>query len=126
MFSFWAISAAPLYLGAPLANLDAADLALVTNSEVIAVDQSGVAGRAVSTSSTAQVWYSKNADGTLNVGLFNFGDGAAQVSVKWSDVGAASSVKVRDAVSHTDLGVMAASFSAQLPAHGSRLLKLTP
>jgi alpha-galactosidase len=126
MFSFWAINAAPLYIGAPLADLDAADLAILTNSEVIAVDQAGVPAKALSTASTSQVWYAKNADGSIHVGLFNLGSGTAQLSVKWSDVGAASTVKVRDLVTHQDLGAMPTSYSASLASHASRLLKLTP
>jgi alpha-galactosidase len=126
VFSFWSISAAPLYIGAPLSNLDAADLAILTNSEVIAVDQAGVPAKPVSTSGNQQVWYAKRPDGTFAVGLFNFDTGSAQVTARWSDIGAPSSVAVHDAVSHTDLGRMSTSFGATLPGHGSRLLILTP
>ncbi|HVY37570.1 MAG TPA: glycoside hydrolase family 27 protein [Polyangia bacterium] len=126
VFSFWSISAAPLYLGASLSNLDAADLAILTNSEVIAVDQAGVPAKLVSTGGNQQVWYAKRPDGTFAVGLFNFDSGSAQVTARWSDLGAPSSVAVRDAVSHTDLGRMSTSFGAMLPGHGSRLLVLTP
>ena len=117
VFSFWSINAAPLYLGASLSNLDAADLA---------IDQAGVPAKPVSTSSNQQVWYAKRGDGTFAVGLFNFDTGSAQVTARWSDIGAPSSVAVHDAVSHTDLGRMSTSFGATLPAHGSRLLVLTP
>ena len=60
------------------------------------------------------------------MGLFNFDTGTAQVTARWSDIGAPSSVSVRDAVSHTDLGKMSTSFGASLPGHGSRMLILTP
>ncbi len=126
MFSFWAISAAPLYLGASLVNLDAADLAIVTNAEVIAIDQAGVPAAPVSTASNLQVWSAKRADGTFALGLFNFGAASAQVTARWTDFGAPGAVSVRDLWSHTDLGRVSTSFSATLPAHGSRLLVLTP
>jgi hypothetical protein len=126
MFSFWALSAAPLYLGADVTKLDAADLKILTNAEVIAVDQAATPGKPVSTSSNQQVWFAKQTDGSIVVGLFNFDTGATQVTAKLSDVDAASSVAVRDLVSQTDLGRVTTSFGASLPGHGSRLVKLTP
>jgi hypothetical protein len=125
-FSFWSISAAPLSLGSDPRSLDPTDLAILTNKEVIAVDQAGVPAKPVSTASTSQVWYAKNPGGSFTVGLFNFGASTATVTAKWSDVGAASSMNVRDVVSQTNLGTMSASFSASLATHASRLLKLTP
>jgi Alpha galactosidase A/Alpha galactosidase C-terminal beta sandwich domain len=73
-----------------------------------------------------QVWYAKQSDGSIVVGLFNLDTTSMQVTASFSAVGAGSSMKVRDLVSHTDLGTSSSSFSATLPAHGSRLVKLTP
>jgi hypothetical protein len=73
-----------------------------------------------------QVWYSKQADGSIAVGLFNLGASTAQVSANFSAVGAASSMNVRDLVSHTDLGRSTTQFTATLATHASRLLRLTP
>jgi alpha-galactosidase len=125
-FSFWAISSAPLYIGADVTALDQTDLAILTNPEVIAVDQSGVPAKAVSTASNQQVWYAKLLDGSITVGLFNFDTSSVAVTAKFSDVGASASMSVRDLVSQTDLGKMSTSFSATLAGHASRLLKLTP
>jgi alpha-galactosidase len=125
MFSFWALGTSPLIIGSDITKLDAGDLAILTNSEVIAVNQAAVPAKAVSTASTSQVWYAKQTDGSTVVGLFNFGASSAQVSAKFSDIGAAATMNVRDLVTHTDLGSMSASFSATLPTHGSRLVKLS-
>ncbi len=125
MFSFWALGCSPLIIGADLTKLDPADLAILTNSEVIAINQAAVAPKAVSTASTSQVWYSKQADGSIAVGLFNFGAASTQVSAHFSDVGGASTLSVHDLVSHTDLGQSTTSFSAAIPSHGSRLVRLT-
>jgi hypothetical protein len=48
------------------------------------------------------------------------------VTVTFTDVGAGCSMSVRDLVAQTDLGTSTASFSATLPEHGSRLLRLMP
>jgi hypothetical protein len=126
MFSFWALATSPLIIGADLTKLDAADLTILTNSEVIAVNQAAVAPQVVSTATNQQAWYSKQRDGSIVVGLFNFDSGAAQVSASFSAIGAASSMQVRDLVTHTDLGKSTGSFSATLATHASRLLRLTP
>jgi hypothetical protein len=121
-FSFWAINASPLFVGADASSLDAGDVKILTNSEVIAVNQAGVPAKPLSGNN---VYYAKLPDGSINVGLFNFNTGTASASVKFSDVGGGASMKVRDLVAKMDLGSMSGSFSASLPAHGSRLIKLT-
>jgi hypothetical protein len=126
MFSFWAIATSPMIIGADITHLDAADLAILTNTEVIAVNQAAVAPKVVSAATMQQVWYSKQADGSIAVGLFNLGASTAQVSANFSAVGAASSMNVRDLVSHTDLGRSTTQFTATLATHASRLLRLTP
>jgi hypothetical protein len=126
MFSFWAIATSPMIIGADITKLDAADLAILTNSEVIAVNQAAVAPKAVSTSTNQQVWYSKQSDGSIVVGLFNFDSSSAQVTASFSAVGGASSMSVRDLVTHSDLGKSTSSFSATLSSHASRLLRLSP
>jgi alpha-galactosidase len=125
-FSYWAINCAPIYLGTDPTSFDADDLKILQNKEVIAVHQAGVPAKPVSTATTAQVWYSNQADGSVVVGLFNLGDGAAMVSAAFSAIGAGSTMKVRDLVSQTDLGASTTSYGASVPAHGSRLLRLTP
>lgn len=126
MFSFWALATSPLIIGADITKLDAADLAILTNSELIAVNQSAVPAKPVSTATSQQVWYSKQKDGSVVVGLFNFGSSAAEVSVSFTAVGTSNSMNARDLVTHTDLGKQSSHFSALLPEHGSRLLRLTP
>ena len=126
MFSFWAIATSPLIIGADITKLDPGDLAILTNSEVIAVNQAAIPPQAVSTATNQQVWYSKQKDGSIAVGLFNFDSTSAQVTVGFSAIGAAGSMNVRDLVTHTDLGKATGSFGATLPTHASRLLRLTP
>ncbi len=126
MFSFWSLSAAPISLGSDPRSLDPTDLAILTNQEVIAVDQAGVAAIPLSTATNQQVWYAKNADGSFTVGLFNLDSAAASVTVNWSDIGAGNTVNVRDLVSGTNLGATTSSFTAHLATHASRLLRLAP
>jgi hypothetical protein len=125
--TLWAISAAPLYLGNDLTNLDAYGLSLVTNPEVIAVDQSGTPARPVSTAAQQQTWYALNADGSYTVALFNLGRTEKDITANFPDIGLTGSATVRDLWAHKDLGRFTGKFTdADVPIHGVRLLKVTP
>ncbi len=124
--TLWSIEAAPLYAGDDLTTMDSYGLSLMTNSEVIAVDQAGKAAVPVSQSNSQQVWYTKNSDGSYTVALFNLGGSSANVTANWSSLGFSGSATVRDLWSHTDLGTFNSSFSATLNTHASRLLKVVP
>ncbi len=125
--TLWAISAAPMYTGNDLTNLDQYGIDLLTNPEVVAVDQAGVPARPVSTTSKQQVWYALNADGSYTVALFNLGRSESDVSAKWSDIGLKGSATVRDLWARKNLGKAATGFTASdVPIHGVRLLKVTP
>ena len=124
--TLWAIEAAPLYSGDDLTKLDSHGLSLLTNDEVIAVDQAGTPARPVNQSSDQQTWFTRNADGSYTVALFNLGSAPATVTAHWGDIGVSGTSSVRDLWSHKNLGQADGSFGAVLPAHGSRLLRITP
>jgi hypothetical protein len=124
--TLWAISAAPLYTGDDLTKLDSYGLSLLSNSEVIAVDQQGIPARPVTPGGPAQVWGAKNADGSYTVALFNMGSLPARVTAHWTSFGFGGAASVRDLWQHADLGVFGDAISANLPSHGSRLFKVTP
>lgn len=124
--TLWAIESAPLYIGDDLTHLDPYGLSLLTNDEVIAVDQAGNPARPVSQETPEQVWYARNADGSYTVALFNLGKGYADVTADWSDLGITGRPAVRDLWSHKNLGRSAGGFTDNLPPHGSRLLRVTP
>jgi alpha-galactosidase len=127
VMTLWSIEAAPLLLGTDLRHLDPADLPLITNRQVIAVDQAGVAAHPLSQATPQQVWVSKQRDGSYVVALFNLASAPATVATTWDQVGLPGPVRtVRDlwqhcAVAHTSDGI-----SATVPAHGSRLLRVVP
>ena len=124
--TLWSIEDSPLLLGTDLTKLDPADLALLTNREVIAVDQAGHPALPVSQSSQQQVWYADNHDGSYTVALFNLSSTTATVTANWSDLGISGPAMARDLWSHQNLGVLPAGFSASLAPHASRLLRIFP
>ncbi|MGQ4511361.1 fibronectin type III domain-containing protein [Streptomyces sp. DW26H14] len=124
--TLWAIEAAPLYIGDDLTQLDSYGEKLLTNDDVIAIDQAGRPAKPVSQSSEQQTWYARNADGSYTVALFNLGSSPARATARWQDLGFGGAADVKDVWSHQDLGATTGSFGATLPAHGSRLLTVTP
>ncbi|HEX3903185.1 MAG TPA: NPCBM/NEW2 domain-containing protein [Polyangia bacterium] len=133
-FSLWAISAAPLILGDDPTQLpDNPDiLSILTNKEVIALDQDplGLQGTQVwqSSDGTLSVWAKPlNAEGARGVVLLNAGADPADVSFTLPQIGlAGGSAKLRDLVAHADLGTFDDSYTvAAIPSHGTATLLVT-
>jgi len=124
--TLWAVAAAPLYTGDDLTKLDAYGLKLLTNREVIALDQQGIAGRPVTPQGTGQVWGLRNKDGSYTVALFNLGAFPATVNANWTSFGFTGKADVRDLWAGRDLGTRDGGISATIPSHGAELFKVTP
>lgn len=125
--TLWAVSAAPFYIGNDMTKLDSYGLELLTNPEVIAVNQTGRPAQPVSTKTNRQVWYSLNADSSYTVAMFNLGTTEANMTANFADLGLDGSAKVRDLWAKKDLGQFASSYTAAtVPPHGVRLFKVTP
>jgi alpha-galactosidase len=124
--SLWALQAAPLFIGADLSKVDDFTLALLTNDEVIDVDQDplGQAARRVWSDARREIWARPLYDGTIAVGLFNRGLAPARVEVDWTQLGLRGRQPVRDLWRRADLGVFAEKFSATVPRHGAVFLKI--
>ncbi|WP_411152745.1 alpha-galactosidase D [Streptomyces sp. A30] len=125
--TLWAIAKSPLYTGDDLTRLDSYGLSLLTNREVIAVNQGATPpARPVTPSDPQQVWAAKNSDGTYTVALFNLADAPAAVTADWSVLGFTGKAAVRDLWNHENLGTYKNKITQALPAHGSRLFTVTP
>lgn len=128
-FSLWAISAAPLLTGNDLSTMSAATASILTNSEVIAVDQdpAGVQGTKISDNGSGlQVWAKRlQASNTYAVVLLNRSGSTANMTVNWSSLGLTGSVGVRDLWAHADKGSFASGYMASVPSHGVAMLKVT-
>lgn len=124
--TMWSLLAAPLLIGCDLTKLDAFTKALLTNDEVLDVNQDplGKAAGRVSPGGEAQVWARPLSDGTQAVGLVNTGSFMATVSVTWKDLGLAGKQPVRDLWQHKDLGRFTNQYTAPVPGHGSIMVKI--
>ena len=127
LVSLWSLLPSPLMVGANLPDNDPWTLALLTNPEVLAVNQDslGAAGGPVSQQEGLDVWSKKLADGSLAVGLFNRSDLEGTVTAEWSRLGIAGRYTVRDLWLRKDVGRFSGRYAASVPSHGVVLLRLT-
>lgn len=118
--SLWCLLAAPLIVSSDLTRLTPAQLAILTNHEVIAVDQdrAGIQGSRISQKGPAEVWMKPLADGAKAVGLFNQGEGPMAVKADFGEIGIKGAADVRNLWTQKDLGRYEGSFSAVVPRHG--------
>jgi len=129
-FSMWAMLAAPLIAGNDLTSMSESTKAILTNAEVIAVDQDplGKQGTLIDTPQAGlQVWSKTLSNNDRAVALFNRNASAASITVTFAQAGFTSGqVSVRDLWQHADLGSFDTSYTAEnVPSHGIVMLRLT-
>ncbi len=124
--ALWVILAAPLMAGNDLTQMTPYTIELLTNPEVIAVDQDplGKQGYRVKQEGAFEVWMKPMADGSKVVGLFNRQYTTEQMTVDFSDIGLSGDATVRDLLLHEDRGTFTDKFSAYVPRHGVVLVRI--
>jgi alpha-galactosidase len=122
--SLWSLLAAPLIAGNDLTRMRANVQAILTDREVIAIDQdaAGQQGFRVAEEGPLQVWMKPLAGGAKAVGLFNLGVGPAPITVEWKDLGLGRAATVRDVWSKTDMGQLKKSYTALVAEHAVALI----
>jgi len=125
--ALWALLAAPLLSGNDLRNMTSETKEMLTNSEVIAVDQDakGVQGHRVWDEGPLEIWAKSLADGSSAVGLFNRGESELKITLDFKTLGINGRAKLRDLWQHKDVGVAEDSYTAAVPKHGVVLLKVS-
>jgi len=124
--SLWCLLAAPLLIGCDLEKLDPFTLGLLTNNEVVDVNQDPLCKQAtrVARSGQREVFAKILEDGSWAVGLFNRGEKPATVTLKWSDLRASGTQIVRDLWRQKDLGNFANKFEPVVSPHGVVLVRV--
>jgi alpha-galactosidase len=124
----WAILAAPLIAGNDLTRMTPFTVDMLTNREVIAIDQDplGKQGYPIIQEGPFEVWIKPMVDHSVAVGLFNRSKEEDKMNVKFSDLGISGAAHVRDVWLRKDLGVFHETFSAYVPKHGVVLLRISP
>jgi alpha-galactosidase len=124
--TLWSLQSSPLLIGADMSALDQFTVDVLSNDEVLAVNQDPLgkpAGR-VARDGWSEVWARPLADGTMAVGLFNRGITAAPVTIKLTALGLTGKQPVRDLWQQKDLAATSDTLTLTVPRHGAVLLKI--
>lgn len=128
--SLWSLLAAPLLIGCDLNLMDDFTLNLLTNREVIAVNQdiAGIQGKRVykDDKRMCDVYAKPLSDGSYAVGLFNLGENEQPISIDWDILGLTGKQVVRNLWKQQEIGVFDTEFSAIVPSHGVMYVKISP
>ena len=125
LLTFWSIIRSPLIIGGDLPHSDEWTTSLLTNSEVIAVDQRSTGNRPLLTTNGPVIWSAKPGDGKgVYLAIFNRAEGAQKIAMEWNEVGLLShkAYKLRDLWEHKDLG-SATSLEVTLQPHACVLYR---
>jgi len=124
--SLWALLAAPLLAGNDLRSMSPETVAILTNRDVIAVDQDplGRQGHRVRADGDLEVWDKPLASGGHALGLFNRGRTPARIAVRWSELGLPGAHAVRDLWAGRDLGKIETEYAADVEPHGVVLVRI--
>jgi hypothetical protein len=139
MVTLWAMFQSPLMLGGELSSLSPELVELLTNHEVLEVDQRGRRGGELWRAGDRLAWSAELPEsGEVAIALFNLGDQSCEISLPepllcqargaatvagWR--GTLTGATVRDAWQQRDVGVVNGSLAGAVPAHGSRLFRLS-
>ncbi len=124
--SLWCLLSAPLLLGCDLSRLDDFTLNLLTNDEVLAVNQDPLGNQAtpIIKKGNIQVWAKTMVDSSLAVGIFNLGDKGTDYNLELEKLDLEGEQTIRNLWKQENLGTFAGTFKTRVPMHGVKLLKI--
>jgi alpha-galactosidase len=126
LVTLWSIFRSPLMIGGHLPENDALTLQLLTNEEVLAVDQASSRNREVLAEGKAVAWAADAPDGGTYLALFNRGETPLPVEVPLAKLGLPGTVAVRDLWKRAERGTASGAVRSDVEPHGAVLLKLSP
>jgi len=126
--SMWSLMAAPLFFSGDINHLDEFTLNVLSNAEVIEVDQDplGKQARVVRRTESDLVLAKPMADGSLALGLFNLSESPRRIAAAWTALGVQGARKARDVWRQKDIGNVSGGYAAEVPRHGVVLVRLFP
>lgn len=126
--TLWCLLSAPLLIGCDMQKLNPFTLNLLTNDEVLAVDQDPLGKEAVSLTADGEtrIYVKSLADGSKAVGFFNLSEKDTTISVRWSSLRISGPQVVRDLWRQKNLGTFDSEFKISVAPHGAELVRVRP
>ena len=125
--SLWSMLASPLLIGCDMGKLDRFTLSLLTNDEVLAINQDALGKEATEVFKTAEylIYVKDMEDGSKAVGIFNISGNYQTININWSDLGISNYHKVRDVWRQKYIATDNKTFKTGVAAHGVELVRLS-
>jgi alpha-galactosidase len=124
--SLWCLWSAPLLIGCPIEEMSAFTAGLLTNAEVLTINQDSLCAMGRTTGDgIARIVTKPLKDGSLAVGLFNVDDKPQEVTAAWGALGISGKKRVRDLWRQKDIGEFDGRFASMVPAHGVVLVRVS-
>jgi len=127
-FSIWAILAAPLIAGNDLRNMDPETQKILTNKEVIAINQDplGISAHKVIDEGQFEVFEKKLMKDEIAYCFFNRQDNSVNITFDWKRLNLHEEYQIRDLWAHKMIGTTRDIMNGEIPGHGILLVKLIP
>lgn len=126
--SLWALMASPLMIGCDMTKLDPFTFSLLSNDEMIEIDQDelGLGAGCIDEGDDWEIWARPMADGSIAAGLMNKSEREQKVPFDLEKSGLLCKWRVRDVWRQADIGVFMGRYEATVPGHATELLRLFP
>jgi hypothetical protein len=126
VMSLWSIAQSPLIFGGDLPTSGDFTVSLLTNDEVLAINQNGSHSYPFFWAGGQAAWVAEtNRPGVKYLGVFNVDDHPAKIHVDWSTLKMPERCALRDLWTRKDLGAVAAGYTFEIPPHASALYRLS-
>jgi len=125
MMTLWSIFRSPLMIGGNLPDADDQVMKLLTNDEVLEVNQKCENAREVYNQDNQVIWISDAPGKAKYVALFNIGEKEQSITLNFSKFQLADQYQVRDCWAKADVGMLVKELKAAIPPHGAKLYKLS-
>ena len=125
LMTLWSIARSPLIMGGDLRHLDQATLDLLSNPEVIAVNQQSTDNRPHFLADDTRLWSARHPAGDTYLALFNTAAKSRDISIALSQLDLRGTVRVRDCWARADAGTATGRIARNVPSHGAALLRLS-
>ncbi|MCX6248165.1 MAG: glycoside hydrolase family 27 protein [Bacteroidetes bacterium] len=124
--TLWSLLSSPLLIGCDLSQLDPFTLSLLTNDEVLAVNQDPLGKQATLAKSNESyaLWIKELEDGSRAIGLFNLTEQPLNIPVDLKELKLKGRWNMRDLWRQTDLGQVEQHFEMKVLPHGANLIRI--
>lgn len=126
--TLWCLLSAPLLIGCPVEKADEFTLSLLSNDEVLAIDQDELGRQAKQqvVDGRKQVYVKELADGSRAIGFFNLAQAPQIMAVNWAQLGLAKPARARDLWRQTDVPLSGDGYAVEVGRHGTHLIRIWP